>query len=80
MDILENVCPDFFFKFAKSRPSWLTNDLINLMKERDRLLKVYQKSKQENDKKEMRKLRNLVNISIKNWRLIRMTQKSFGKN
>ena len=51
---------------AKNRPSWLTNDLINLMKERDKLLKVYQKTKQENDKKETRKVRNLVNISIKN--------------
>ena len=55
MDILDNVCPEKKIKFAKNRPSWLTNDLINLMKERDRLLKVYQKSKQENDKKEMRK-------------------------
>ena len=45
MDILENVCPKFFFTFAKNRPSWLTNDLINLMKERDRLLKVYQAGK-----------------------------------
>ena len=38
------------------------------MKERDRLLKVYQRTKQERDKKEMRKFRNLVNISIKNAR------------
>ena len=68
MDILENLCPEKNFKFAKSRPNWLTNDLINLMKERDRLLKIYQRTKQESDKKEMRKIRNLVNISIKNAR------------
>ena len=68
MDILENLCPEKNFKFAKSRPNLLTNDLINLMKERDRLLKIYQRTKQESDKKEMRKIRNLVNISIKNAR------------
>ena len=68
MEILDNICPEKHFKFAKNRPSWLTNDLINLMKERDRLLKVYQKTKKDNDKIEMRKIRNLVNISIKNAR------------
>ena len=68
MDILEKLCPEKNFKFARNRPNWLTNDLINLMKERDRLLKVYQRTKLETDKKEMRKYRNLVNISIKNAR------------
>ena len=70
INILETVCPEKTFKFAKNRPSWLTTDLINLMKERDRSLKVYQKSKQENDKKkkEMRRIRNLVNVSVKNAR------------
>ena len=74
INILETVCPEKTFKFAKNRPSWLTNDLINLTKERDRSLKVYQKSKQENDKKEMRRLRNLVNLSVKNARA------DFGKD
>ena len=38
------------------------------MKERDRSLKEYLKSRPENDKKEMRRLRNLVNITVKNAR------------
>ena len=38
------------------------------MKERDRSLKVYLKSRPENDKKEMRRLRSLVNITVKNAR------------
>ena len=68
LHILDAVCPEKHFKFAKNRPNWLTNDLINLMKERDRSLKAYLKSKSENDKKEMRRLRNLVNITVKNAR------------
>ena len=51
-----------------NRPNWLSNDLKNLMKERDRSLKLYLKSKLENDKKEMRRMRNLVNIAVKNAR------------
>ena len=66
LHILDTVCPDFFFKFAKNRPNWLTNDLINLIKERDRYLNVYLKSRSENDKKDMKRLRNMVNITVKN--------------
>ena len=56
LHILDTVCPE------------KKEDLINLMKERDRSLKVYLKSRSENDKKEMRRLRNLVNITVKNAR------------
>ena len=66
--ILDKLCPEKTFKFAKNRPTWLTNDLINLMKERDRCLKAYLKSRMEIDKIEMRRMRNLVNISVKNAR------------
>ena len=69
-EILDELCPIKHFKFAKDRPPWLTDDLVNLMKERDRCLKKFRSSKLEIDKIEMRRMRNLVNISVKNARAV----------
>ena len=66
--ILDKLCPEKTFKFAKNRPAWISNDLINLMKERDRSLQTYLGTRLEIDKKEMRKMRNLVNITVKKAR------------
>ena len=66
--VLDSLCPENFFKFAKNRPVWITNDLINLMKERDRCLNKYLSTRLEDDKIEMRRMRNLVNITVKNAR------------
>ena len=66
--ILDILCPEKSFKFAKNRPVWITNDLINLMKERDRSLSKYLSTRLEADKIAMRKMRNLVNIAVKNAR------------
>ena len=30
--VLDTLCPEKMFKFAKNRPVWITNDLINLIK------------------------------------------------
>ena len=68
MRILNELCPEKTFKFAKDKPSWLSDDLVNLMKERDRRLKVYLKSKLEADKIEMRRIRNMVNIAVRSAR------------
>ena len=65
---IDTLCPVKEFKFSNDKPDWLTNDIILLMKERDRCLRKYAKTKLENDKIEMRKIRNLVNISVKNAR------------
>ena len=43
----------------------MSNDLIAIMKERDTRLKDYLKAKTENNKKLMRKVRNLANVSVK---------------
>ena len=67
-NILGKLCPEKRFKFAKNRPTWITNDLINLMKERDSWLQLFLKSRLEIDKKKMRRVRNLVNVSVKNAR------------
>ena len=66
--VLDTLCPEKTFKFAKNRPVWITNDFINLMKERDRCLSKYLSTRLEVDKIEMRKMRNLVNITVKKAR------------
>ena len=66
--VLDSLCPEKKIKFAKNRPVWITNDLINLMKERDRCLSKYLSTRLEDDKIEMRRMRNLVNIAVRNAR------------
>ena len=54
------------FKFAKQKPKWISDDLIELMKNRDASLKQYIKTRSEEDKKEMRRLRKFVTIATRN--------------
>ena len=56
------------FKFSNEKPKWLNNDIILLMKERDRCLSQYAKTRLEKDKKDMRKARNITNLAVKNAR------------
>ena len=63
-----SLCPIKLFKFSKEKPTWLTNDFMLLMKERDQCLRKYTKTRLEIDKMEMRRIRNLVNISVTNSR------------
>ena len=54
IDVVNRVCPLKDFKFAKEKPKWMSDDLIELMKNRDISLKQYLKTKTEVDKIEMR--------------------------
>ena len=54
------------FKFAKKTPEWISDDLIELMKNRDASMKQYIKTRTEEHKMEVRRLRNMVNIAIRN--------------
>ena len=67
-DVVNKLCPMKNFKFAKEKPKWMFDDLIELMYNRDISLKQYLKTKTEVDKKEMRRLRNMVNVAIRNAR------------
>ena len=67
-DVENKLCSMKDFKFAKEKPKWMSDDLIELMKNRDINLKQYLKTKTEVDKKEMRRLRNMVNVAIRNAR------------
>ena len=51
--------------FRKDKPEWLTAELIEIMKDRDQALKLACRTKNIEDKRNARKLRNLANKSIK---------------
>ena len=54
--------------FGCMKPGWLSNDLMELMKDRNRALKKAAKTKIDKDKKNARTVRNLVNQYIKTAR------------
>ena len=56
------------FSFGCTKPGWLSNDLIELMKDRDTALRKASKSRSIQDKKHARAIPNLVNQYIKRAR------------
>ena len=65
---LNKICPIREFCFKKDKPPWLTRDLLELIKDKDYLLKKARKSKLDIDKANARQARNLVNSLIKRAR------------
>ena len=65
IDVLNVMAPLRTSTFRKDRPEWLTADLIEIMKDRDRAMKLACKSKLTTDKKIARVLRNHVNKAVK---------------
>ena len=45
--VVNKSCPVNNFKFAKEKPTWISDDLIELMKNRDAALKQYTKIKSD---------------------------------
>ena len=66
--VLDILAPIRDFRLACTKPGWLSNDLMELMKDRNRALKKAAKTKIEIDKKNARTIRNLVNQYIKTAR------------
>ena len=66
--VLDQIAPIKTFKFRNSKPGWLSNDLIEMMHDRDVALKRARKSKNIEVKKHARSIRNLVNHYIKQAR------------
>ena len=56
------------FKFSQKRPPWMSDDLIELMKNCDIALNRYKTTKTVEDRNIMKYYRNLVNISVKKAR------------
>ena len=63
--VVDKLCPLKDFKFGKERPKWISDDLIELMKNRDKALQQYKRTKSDEDKNEMRRMRNMVNVAVK---------------
>ena len=63
--ILDKLAPMRVSTFRKSRPEWLTAEIMEMMKDRDRALKAAKMTKDLKDKKRARKLRNQLNSIIK---------------
>ena len=61
----DKFCPVQDFKFSSDKPIWLKNDVIAIMKAQDDCLKIYGKAKTEENKANMRRARNLTNVSVK---------------
>ena len=66
--VLDTLAPIRDFRFGCTKPGWLSNDLMKLMKDRNRALKKAAKTKTEIDKTNARTIRNLVNQYIKTAR------------
>ena len=56
--ILDKLAPMRVSTFRKSRPEWLTAEIMEKMKDRDRAFKAAKVTRDLKDKKRARKLRN----------------------
>ena len=65
IDTLDQMAPLRTSTFRKDKPEWLTAELIETMKDRDQAMKMACRTKNIDDKRNARKLRNLANKSIK---------------
>ena len=66
--VLDQITPVKVFKFRNTKPGWLSDDLIEMMHDRDIALKRARKSKKPEEKRHARNIRNLVNHYIKQAR------------
>ena len=65
LSALDKSAPLRTSTFRKSKPEWLTAEIIEIMKDRDKALKIATKSKSPQDKKTARQFRNFANKTIK---------------
>ena len=64
--ILDNYCPLKKFKFRHDKPEWMTNELVEFIKDRDAALNRATKTKKQEDKKIARNIRNFTNNMVRN--------------
>ena len=63
--ILDKLAPMRVSTFRKSRPEWLTAEIMETMKDSDRAVKAAKMTKDLENKKRARKLRNQLNCIVK---------------
>lgn len=59
-------CPYKKYQHKKELPPWLTQDILDLIHDRDRQYKLAKRSNDSNDWAEARRMRNLCNKGVKN--------------
>ena len=62
---LDCMCPIKRFTVKSQRPDWVTNDLLELMKDRDYFYKKAKQSKNEDDWNIAKHLRNIANFNVR---------------
>ena len=65
-NILDDYCPIKKFRFRHDKPEWMSNELIEFIKDRDTAMKKAAKIKREEDKKIARNIRNFTNNLVRN--------------
>ena len=68
------MCPLKQYKVAKAKEPWVTNEILELIKDKDRMLRRAKKSNDENDWNLARQARNNTNFQI------RQTKANFVKD
>ena len=73
-ECIDKMIPVKRFRFAKSKPEWISNEIIELLKDRDRSLSRASRTKNQIDKDIARKIRNQTN------KIIRKAKQDFIKD
>lgn len=64
-DLLDTFCPIKTVTIKKDRPPYITNEILELGRERDRLFKIARKTKADADWRAARQQRQLANYSLR---------------
>ena len=71
---LDMMCPICKITVSCTKPDWLNNEIIVLMRKRDLVYKKARKTKQSTDWRKATFLRNRVDIFIKNYKIRKITE------
>ena len=74
-DSIDEICPLRNFKINKLKEPWISNELIEKIKDKDRAMKKAKKSKKDEDWKLAKRLRNeyIIKMIVRNFGKISMT-------
>ena len=64
--LLETTCPLKKFSFGRDKRAWMSNELIEFIKDRDSALKKALRTKTQEDKKRARNIRHFRNSMVRN--------------
>ena len=61
----DRLCSICTSSYPRNKPSWLSKELIELSKDKDRALQIARRSRKQEDKDCAKRLRNRCNISFR---------------